>query len=44
MPLLGITNFVSFKLENAGTLIKLKEINFPLAFVDIFFNLMTREV
>lgn len=43
-PLLGITNFVCFKSEKADTLIKLKEINFPLAFVDLFFNLMTREM
>lgn len=27
MSLIGVNNFISFKIENAGTLIKLKEIN-----------------
>lgn len=37
MSLIGVNNFISFKIENAGTLIKLKEINLSLAFVDTFF-------
>lgn len=37
MSLIALTSFVGFKIENAATLIKLKEINLSLAFVNMFF-------